>query len=311
MNYGLKDLGFYPKLSLNRWINSGVYKSNHLGLDAYGDTYHRASTDGIVTYAGNWGSAGYTIRIRYDDSNKRFSIFTQYKHGKANTFKVKVGDKVKKGQILQTIGNSGGNYGVHIHFDFVITPYQYNYQQSSSDRPKYSKNPLDYICKFDDQSRGSDDEKNPYEFNKVVGTSLIVKRDTSKNQIEVVGYALRCRAGAGTNQAVLGYIDFGIYDYTETKVSGDYTWYHVPSGWIAGTKEDTKVYIKEEPKQDTEEELKNTITELNNKISLLDKENKELKQVIEESKKVSYKEFMAPNTAYYYINLEKGQKVLY
>lgn len=271
MNYGLKDLGFYPKLSLNRWINSGVYKSNHLGLDAYGDTYHRASTDGIVTYAGNWGSAGYTIRIRYDDSNKRFSIFTQYKHGKANTFKVKVGDKVKKGQILQTIGNSGGNYGVHIHFDFVITPYQYNYQQSSSDRPKYSKNPLDYICKFDDQSRGSDDEKNPYEFNKVVGTSLIVKRDTYKNQIEVVGSLLRCRKGAGTTQSIVGYCDYGIYNYTETKLSGNYTWYKLAEErWIAGTKEDTIVYKGEEAMI---EELKKQIEELNNKIILLENDN--------------------------------------
>ena len=152
MNYNLCDLGFYPMLPLDNWVTSGKFLSTHLGMDGYGANYHISATDGVVTMAQNWGTAGYTIRVRYDDPKKRFSIFTHYKHGKANTFLVKVGDKVKKGQKLQTIGTTGDSTGIHIHFDFVITPYKYDYQQSSADRKKYSKNPLNYVCIFENQT---------------------------------------------------------------------------------------------------------------------------------------------------------------
>ena len=314
----------YFRLPLKWHTITTYYSSSHLGLD-FGWNSSKggsnvpiyASTDGVVTMAEFWGDAGNTIRIRYDDPNKKYSIFTQYKH--LSKFSVKVGSKVKMGQQIGNMGNTGSaSTGAHLHFDFVKTPYQYNYQQSSSDRKKYSLNPGDYCFLFEGQTHGESNKG----LMSLLGTSKSVKRDTTKNQIEVIGYKLRCRKGAGTNQTVLGYVDYGIYDYSEAKSANGYTWYNIGFGWIAGTKEDTKVYPKVEQKEDSTEKLQ-TIAELTAEIesqkTTIEEQNKKIEEL---SKKLSncqnssqfvanLKEFVADKEGYWKIYLKKDEKIYY
>lgn len=330
----------YFRLPL-KWSTIETYfSSSHMGIDFAWNSSKGgpnvpvyASTDGVVTMAEFWGDAGNTIRIRYDDPNKKYSVFTQYKH--LSKMGVKVGSKVKMGQQIGNMGNTGSaSTGAHLHFDFVKTPYQYNYQQSSSDRKKYSLNPSDYCFLFEGQTHGESNKG----LMSLLGTSKSVKRDTAKNQIEVFGYKLRVRKGAGTNQTVLGYCDYGIYNYTETKSANGYNWYNVGFGWIAGTKEDTKVYLKEEPKPTPEPEptpqpaddKDKKIVELEEKVKLLDSEISAQKTVIEKQKQEidklteeienlqNSKEFASNLTmftankeGYWKIYLKKDEKVYY
>lgn len=311
----------YFKLPLKWSTITTYFSSSHRGLDFGWNSSQGgsnvpiyASTDGVVTMAQSWGDAGNTIRIRYDDPNKKYSIFTQYKH--LSKMSVKVGSKVKMGQQIGNMGNTGSaSTGAHLHFDFVKTPYQYNYTQSSSDRAKYSLNPSDYCFLFEGQTHGESAKG----LMSLLGTSKVVKRDTTKNQIEVVGYKLRVRKGAGTNQSVLGYCDYGIYDYTETKSANDYVWYKLSFGWIAGTKEDTKIYAKEEqtPTNDKEiEELQNKIKEQDDIIlaqkSTIEQQKEEIDQLHQKLAKVSnLKVFVANKSDYYYLKLNKDQKIYF
>lgn len=317
----------YNKMPLHYLATTTKFSSSHLGWDGGWNSKQGganvpiySATDGIVTYAGTYGDAGNMIRVRYDSPNKDYSIFTQYKH--LSKFSVKVNDKLTRGQQLGNMGNTGSaSTGAHLHFDYVVTPYQYNYTQSSTDRKKYSKDPLKYCYMFEEQVANT--ETLPT-LTKVVNTSLIVARDTTKDQIEVIG-SLNCRKGAGTNQAVLGYCDYGIYNYIETKEANGYTWYKLAEGkWIAGTKEDTKVYPKEQPTPPTPDPKDEKIKELEAELAkknleikdleaqneALQKEIKELQEEIEELKKYSdLKVFTAQKEGYYYIYLQEGECV--
>ena len=209
----------------------------------------------------------------------------------------------------------GGTFGyvVHLHFEMWKTPKNWSFNWN--DRMKYLVNPTDYTFLFDDQVIGT--SANNKVITKVLGTSKQVKRDTTKNQIEVVGEFLRVRKGAGTNQTILGYIDYGIYDYIETKISNGYTWYNLGFGWIAGTKEDTKVYPKENPEDDKdkkiaelEEQVKKLDTELLAQKTLVEKQKEEIDKLHEELSKTSkYKEYEAKNKEF--IEFEPGDKFYY
>lgn len=91
-----------------RWeYHKGIDIANKTGTPIY------AVADGIVTYAG-W-EYGYGRTIVIDHGN---NIKTVYAH--LYKFKVKVGDKVKKGQVIALMGNSGRSTGPHLHFEIRI-----------------------------------------------------------------------------------------------------------------------------------------------------------------------------------------------
>ncbi|WP_338356634.1 urea transporter [Yeosuana marina] len=73
------------------------------------------NTIGEVNTLQNWGNS---IVIKHSDY-----LFSQYSHLKADSFKVKKGDFVKKGQLLATVGNSGRSPYPHLHFQFQLSPY--------------------------------------------------------------------------------------------------------------------------------------------------------------------------------------------
>ena len=63
----------------------------------------------------NWGNS---IVIKHKDH-----LYTQASHLKLNSFKVKKGDQVKKGEILARCGNSGRSPEPHLHFQIQSTPF--------------------------------------------------------------------------------------------------------------------------------------------------------------------------------------------
>lgn len=68
---------------------------------------------GEVNIDKNWGN---TIVLKHSED-----FYSAISHLKDGSFKVKVGDKVKKGTILAKCGNSGRSPYPHIHFQFQLT----------------------------------------------------------------------------------------------------------------------------------------------------------------------------------------------
>ena len=299
------------------YSKSNPHKGVDLGWnDNYGGQYNTpvyAINDGVVMYVdkttGN-NNAGNYIWIKHEFND--YALWSRYCHLKDNSTLVKVGQKVTRGQ---QIANMGGTYGyaTHLHFEMWKTPKNWTFNWN--DRSKYLANPLNFTLAFEDQSIGTCELSKV--ITRVLGTSKQVKRDTSKNQIEVVGEYLRVRKGAGTNQTILGYIDYGIYDYTETKIANDYTWYHISSGWIAGTKEDTKIYPKENPEDDKdkkiaelEEQVKKLDTELLVQKTLVEKQKEEIDQLNDKlSNYANLKEHNVDKTEY--IKLINGDRIYF
>ena len=60
-----------------------------------------------------------------------------------------------------------------------------------------------------------------------------VTRNEDVNQIEVIVTQLNCRKEPSLDGEFVGFVNKGIYNYTDTKVVDDYTWYNIGIGWIA------------------------------------------------------------------------------
>ena len=85
--------------------------TDHKGIDiaANSGTSIKAAMDGKVTVAEQNSKYGKFIKILNGD------VMTVYAHCKS--LKVKVGDKIKKGQIIATVGSTGTSTGPHLHFE--------------------------------------------------------------------------------------------------------------------------------------------------------------------------------------------------
>lgn len=288
-------------------INRGSRGQDFGWFDYQGETIYSIN-DGTVMEINKNSSAGNYIWIKHEFTN--YDIWSRYLHIKDGSIKVKTGQKVIRGQELAYMGNTGNSTGTHLHFETWVVPkgWKFNF----NDRSKYSKPSTNNAFAFDDQHIGT--SPNNKVITRVIGTSKQAKRDTTKNQIEVVGEFLRARTGAGTNQTILGYIDFGIYDYIETKTSNNYTWYNLGFCWIAGTKEDTKIYPKENPEDDKdkkiaelEEQVKKLDTELLVQKTLVEKQKEEIDQLNE--KLSNLKEHNVDKTEY--IKLINGDRIYF
>lgn len=127
-------------------------KNNHLGEDWNGkgggntdfDAPIYSVANGYVTFAknikGDWGKV---IRItHYLSENKQ--VESLYAH--CNTFNIKKGDYVSKGNRIGTIGNNEGQYWAHLHFelrDSIGMPIGYGYSENT----KGYLNPTAFINK--------------------------------------------------------------------------------------------------------------------------------------------------------------------
>lgn len=103
------------------WPTSGhvitqYYGWNHTGIDIDGDFTSPlyASYDGVVTTAG-WNNGGYGLQIVIKHPN---GMMTRYAH--ASKMFVKVGDQVKKGEVIAMMGSTGRSTGSHLHFETYV-----------------------------------------------------------------------------------------------------------------------------------------------------------------------------------------------
>lgn len=90
---------------------SGSGYEVHEGMDFVGDhgDIIAAAGDGVITLAGYNGGYGNTVTIEHG-----YGYETLYAH--MSEVKVKVGDRVKRGQIIGHIGSTGRSSGPHLHY---------------------------------------------------------------------------------------------------------------------------------------------------------------------------------------------------
>ena len=95
------------------WVHRGLDIANKVGTPLY------AAETGVVEVAG-WGKGyGNQVVINHGGGKK-----TRYGH--ASKLYVVVGEKVKKGDIIATMGSTGWSTGPHIHFEVIINNVKYN-----------------------------------------------------------------------------------------------------------------------------------------------------------------------------------------
>ncbi len=73
----------------------------------------KAPADGVVTYAGRKGGLGKVIVVEHG-----YGYSTRFGHN--SRLVAKVGDRVKRGQIICYVGNTGRSTGPHLHYELRI-----------------------------------------------------------------------------------------------------------------------------------------------------------------------------------------------
>ncbi len=103
---------FWPTTS--RKLNQ-YFTWRHTGIDIDGDYTSPvyAADDGAIAVSG-WG-VGYGIHIDIDHGK---GLKTRYGHNSKNF--VRVGERVKRGQLIGMVGSTGRSTGPHIHFEVII-----------------------------------------------------------------------------------------------------------------------------------------------------------------------------------------------
>ncbi len=105
----------------NGWISSKFgYRNSpihggrqfHKGVDIPGKVNQDviAVADGVVLRSEKSGNYGWLVEINHGDG-----ITTLYAHNNSNT--VKVGEPIKKGQLIAKLGSTGRSTGPHVHFE--------------------------------------------------------------------------------------------------------------------------------------------------------------------------------------------------
>jgi murein DD-endopeptidase MepM/ murein hydrolase activator NlpD len=87
----------------------------HNGVDyaAKRNTPVKASGDGVISFIGRQSGYGRTVEIKHGGNIK-----TLYAHLERFNTKLKAGSKVKQGEIIAFVGDSGQATGPHLHFEF-------------------------------------------------------------------------------------------------------------------------------------------------------------------------------------------------
>jgi len=99
-HYGDRDNPFTGE----RTFHSGMDISAPLG------TPIRTTADGVVSYSGWTQSGGHLVVIEHG-----CGFSTVYAHNKENT--VKIGQKVRRGEVIGHVGSSGKATGPHVHYE--------------------------------------------------------------------------------------------------------------------------------------------------------------------------------------------------
>ena len=275
--------------------------NNHRGLDLVGKDY---TVDDVVSYDNgtvlmsvngygngqgegvNWRYGNF-IKIQHDDGTVCLYAHLEYTS-------VTVNQRVSKGQVIGRMGNSGNSYGAHLHWEY------------------WTKN--DYYSNVD---------PSPYLEPKELPTS--VERDKNKRQFQVdYNDNLRIRKSPGLTGEILGILNAGIYNFTEEKEADGYKWVKVGDNmWVACTSMSRILEIEKElvekPVEDQIADVEQKVTEneeIENNNSTIDALNKTIRELEDkislfEKQEQEYNYFVAPKEDIYYIKLKKNETLKY
>jgi murein DD-endopeptidase MepM/ murein hydrolase activator NlpD len=106
------------------WLTSGFgYRTSpftgrremHKGLDVATRTGTPiiAPADGIVVFTGREGGFGNMLTVDHG-----YGIVTKYGH--CSAFEVKLGQKIKRGDVIARVGNTGRSTGPHLHYEVAV-----------------------------------------------------------------------------------------------------------------------------------------------------------------------------------------------
>ncbi len=107
------------------WVTSGFglrkspftgRKEKHKGWDigARLGSPIRATADGVVRMSGRESGYGKMLEISHG-----YGIATRYGHNSKNL--VKVGDRVKRGDVVALVGSTGRSTGPHLHYEVILS----------------------------------------------------------------------------------------------------------------------------------------------------------------------------------------------
>lgn len=92
------------------------------GNTDFGD-YVYAAGDGIVFYSSNFRAGwGNVIRMVHNYGSKKNPRYVETLYAHVNSSWVRPGREMKRGQIIGTIGDGGGKYHAHLHFEIRKRP---------------------------------------------------------------------------------------------------------------------------------------------------------------------------------------------
>lgn len=219
-NYSL----IYP---LSRYIRiTQIFWAQHLGIDfgwlsGYSNQDIVAIADGtVVDLADGWGNTYPTKRIygNYVILDHGGGVFSLYGHLLTGVKSyVRVGQKVKQGQTVGRMGNSGFSAGQHLHFEL----------RNGGNSKAYSIDPISWLVVKDRDIYINPESK---EYNRIrteYGPVDPVDRNTAVDQIEVQIKNLRCRKEPSLNGEILGLLDPGYYNLYGTEEADGFVWYKI------------------------------------------------------------------------------------
>lgn len=214
------------------------YGNGHTGIDIVGKEGLPeiiAHSDGVI-YAiqdgqdNNIKATGVKSYGNYVQIKHPNNMYTLYAHLEKK-LKVKLGQQVKRGQVLGAEGNSGRSFGKHLHFEV-------------RNKDNYVIDPTPYI-----------DADLP---NLPTNLPEPVERDENKYQIEVLINDLRARNGYGLDATILGFIKKGIYNIYNKATKDNLVWLKICEDrdiWVAYSDEWAKLYDYKDYKELYEKEL--------------------------------------------------------
>ncbi len=105
-------------------LRGGYHLHSGIDIDAPYGTQVKATGDGIVVKAGV-SESGYGIQVEIDHGN---GFKTKYAH--LSKVLVRIGQKVKRGDVIGKVGSTGWSTGPHLHYEVIkgkkkINPYPY------------------------------------------------------------------------------------------------------------------------------------------------------------------------------------------
>ena len=122
----------YTKVTTGWYYSSGrVHGASDFGTPGIDGKPVYAVADGYVVTAQalNYSYGNYII-IAHDNG-----LYTLYAHGQQGSIAVSPGQRVKQGQQIMRVGNTGNSFGSHLHFEVRTSPGTYDNR----------KNPINYL----------------------------------------------------------------------------------------------------------------------------------------------------------------------